>query len=163
MRSKETEHHRTSRRRAAFAATLGVAATFVALFAIYSIWNTGKPVYVIGDASDASGEAKAQAEIDEATRASSVTVNIADTFIIDDDGVFVGFVVDEANKNPQRLVIKQSGDVVYESDAIMPGEAIEVIEADMHDGACSASIIVIVNGEDGSSATMTVRVVDERK
>lgn len=72
-----------------------------------------------------------QAELDRTVRENMMTVSVAPTALLDENGdVAVNVINEESNRFPQRFSLFQDGEVVYRSGTIDPGKTVSSCHPD---------------------------------
>lgn len=142
----------TQKRRKRRRKCIGVALLFVALVLVIGVfvWWLSVPRVAAGSRiipTFTSDVNEAQAVLDDYAQQSRITVSLIPYPSFDEETgtLALNFVVsDENNGFAERFVIEQEGQIVYESECVQPGYALETIEAPrIHVGQATATVYAV--------------------
>ena len=168
-RAQDEPRSKTGVRRRTLVAIIIVLLILLLLLLAQLLWNaapqrqgdTGS--YIIPQGEMSSDEA--QALIDDQAEKSRITISLAPTMKLKEDGSLrVNFIVEEPNNGfSERLEVEQDGQIVYASGAVAPGYAIEWCQSSgAHAGPATATVFALdENGNDrGNPASVEVEIVE---
>ncbi len=93
--------------------------------------NRGFAGAILGRAQEGKTREQIQAELNQEVEDNMMTVSVLPSPRLSSSGVLtVGFENDRSNKFNQRFTLTQGDEVIYESQAIEPGERIDAVRVD---------------------------------
>lgn len=121
---------------------------------------------ILGRAQEGKSREEIQAELDQEVVNNMMTVSVLPSPRLASSGLLtVGFENDRDNKFDQRFTLSQGEDVLYESQAIGPGERIDAVRVDgVGEGEAVVEIQAVDpdSGDDhGSPTAVQVNVVKD--
>lgn len=121
---------------------------------------------ILGRAQEGKTREEIQAELDQEVVNNMMTVSVLPSPRLASSGLLtVGFENDRDNKFDQRFTLSQGEDVLYESQAIGPGERIDAVRVDgVGEGEAVVEIQAVDpdSGDDhGSPTAVQVNVVGD--
>ncbi|WP_333790077.1 hypothetical protein [Parolsenella catena] len=128
--------------------------------------NRGFTGAILGRAQEGKTREQIQAELNQEVEDNMMTVSVLPSPRLSSSGVLtVGFENDRSNKFNQRFTLTQGDEVIYESQAIEPGERIDAVRVDdVREGEAVVEVQAVEpDGESdhGSPTAVQVSVVSE--
>lgn len=153
-------------RRILIALVLVMALAGAGVLATVLLGDRGLAGAILGQAQEGKTREEIQAELNQEVADNMMTVSVLPSPRLSSSGMLtVGFENDKSNKFNQRFTLSQGDEIVYESQAIRPGERIDAVRVDgVREGVATVEVQAVDpdSGDDhGSPTAVQVSVTNE--